>query len=115
MSTRAHVRIVNGEETRMFYRHCDGRPGDLGKAIQRYLNRLKVWDTDKIIAKLTGGLKYWDRKDLVHRIAETDYLHGDEDYVYVVDVASKTMKCYAHYLDEPYERCCIPLREMQVS
>lgn len=115
MSTRAHVRIVDGNNVKMLYRHCDGGPGDLGKAIQRYLGRLKLWSADKIVSKLTGALKYWDRKDLVHRIEETDCLHGDENYVYVIDVTGGSMKCYAHYLDESFEKCCIPIRERVIS
>lgn len=98
----------------MLYRHCDGRPGDLGKAIQRYLNSLKDWNVEKIVGKLTSGLRYWDRKDLVHRIEKTNCLHGDEDYVYVIDVTGRTIKCYTHYLDEPFEKCCNPIRERQI-
>lgn len=115
MSTRAHIRIVDGNNVKMLYCHRDGRPGDLGKAIQRYLNRLKLWSADKIVSKLTGGLKYWDRKDLVHRIEETDCLHGDEDYVYIINTESKTLQCYEHWLDESFEDCCKPIRLRKIS
>ena len=114
MSTRAHIRIVNGDEQAMLYRHCDGHPSDLGRSILKYLNRIKDWNIEKIKQKLLTNLKYWDRKSLRHRIEETDCLHGDEEYVYVIDVLSKTLRCYFHGYDVSFEECCVPRNERSI-
>ena len=45
-----------------------------------------------------------------HRIRPTTSLHGDEAYIYVIDVEKKTLVCYEHKMDETFEECCIPKR-----
>lgn len=113
MSTRANIQIISKQGTIYLYRHCDGRPKDLGESIRRYLHRLKHWDAEKIAHKLQNGLKYWDI-DLIHRIEETSCVHGDEDYIYLINIAEKTLKCYQHFWDEPVSKWFVPEREVEI-
>lgn len=115
MSTRAHIRIINEDEKVMLYRHRDGYPKDLGISILKYLKRIKEWNVEKIKQKLLKNLKYYDVKDLRHRIEETCGMHGDEDYIYIIDAQNKTLKCYRHGLDVPFEKSCIPSNEVPIS
>lgn len=110
MSTRAHIRIKDQYGEISLYNHCDGYPSELGMTLKRYLNSLDIWEADMIAYQLTKGDAIEDDFFHWHIITPTTCLHGDEAYIYVIDIEKKTLVCYEHGIDEPFEECCIPKR-----
>lgn len=98
MSTRAHIRIVERHETFMLYHHHDGYPEGIGRDLKQFLNAKKWWYADEIANDL---IKQRSIEDDEYEI--TSCVHGDEEYIYVIDCDNKTLKCYAHNWDEAYE------------
>ena len=44
----------------------------------------------------------------------TTCLHGDEEFVYVIDCRAKSLKCYKAGWDEPYESIVVPDNECEI-
>ena len=110
MSTRAHIRVKNRYGHVKLYCHCDGYHHGLGMVLKRYLNSLSIWEADMIAYQLIKGDEIKDDFFPAHIIRPTTCLHGDEAYIYVIDVEKKTLVCYEHKMDETFEECCIPKR-----
>lgn len=96
MSTRAHIRINDGDNVLYLYHHCDGYPEGVGEELKEMLGSL--------------GNVTWTA-DYVHRsISSTDNSyedapegqHGDEKYAYLIDCGTRTLKCYKVGWDEDY-------------
>lgn len=126
MSTRAHIRIQDGDEHLMLYHHSDGMPEGIGKDLRRFLaNQCKdgYWDVEEIAnALIKGAVKYWRKgiwsgKPELHTddgYEVTTSLHGDEEYIYVIDCESKSIKCYTHKMDYPYHLSVVPENEVEI-
>ena len=96
MSTRANIVIVNEkEEPVILYHHHDGYPSGVGQGLTDYAEELlNSPDKDKIIAtpkSLGDWLVSPERDDEYEYI---DSLHGDIEYLYVINLANDTVNCY---------------------
>lgn len=92
MSTRAHI-IVKNENTKCYvYHHFDGYPEGVGKELRKYMqDTIHTNDPEQFCQ---------DLEDLDPNYEFENYgLHGDEDYIYVIDFANNTYTCY-----DPFER-----------
>lgn len=110
MSTRVHIRVKNKYGHIKLYCHCDGYPSGLGRVLKKYLESLTIWEAYHIATDLIKGENIDDDFFFLHNIRPTTCLHGDEAYIYVIDVEKKTLVCYEHNMDETFEECCIPKR-----
>ena len=90
MSTRCHT-IVNKDGHEAFiYRHCDGYPSGAGEDLKAFINENK------------DNLENWSVNDFGAELQNYGYgyefenigVHGDEDYVYFVDLDNKVLECY---------------------
>ena len=96
MSTRCHVVIKDDdnkfEVTHFIYRHCDGYPSAAGEDLKTILREYK------------SDLGF-NIPDLVKEIMDSDNgfedencgIHGDEEYIYMIDIESTeecTIICY---------------------
>ena len=99
MSTRCHTIITQGDDKVYVYRHSDGYPDgageDLKDFIDKHINDFKDWNPDDFAHELSC----WDSQ-----FEFEDYgLHGDESYVYFVDMDKETLECYNYSCDLPEE------------
>lgn len=93
MSTRAHVIIKKkGEEDVYAYHHCDGYPDGVGEDLKRFIIDEGTAAKPKLTAKL---LNEWDDSFEID-----DGIHGDEEYIYVIDLDEKTVKGYGIWGDD---------------
>jgi hypothetical protein len=114
MSTRCHIRIKEDEEQYLLYHHHDGYPGGVGVELKKFLAEIEGdWFANEIANELVkGGIKQKMCPDMGYEI--TSCVHGDEQYVYVIDCVAQTLKCYVHKWDETFEQCCIASREVEI-
>ena len=110
MSTRANIRITDGEDQILLYHHCDGYPEGVGAELKEFLKDKRYWDAERIASGLATMKDRWNQYPYECAIC----LHGDEEYVYVIDCDQKTLTCYKHGWDESYEQCCIPERICEI-
>ena len=90
MSTRCHTIITKGEEKSYVYRHCDGYPDGAGEDLKTFINYYK------------DNFETWSVNDLGVELENEEYgfefenygIHGDEDYIYFIDMDKKTLECY---------------------
>ena len=125
MSTRAHIRIKDGEDLFQLYHHHDGYPDGVGAMLKDFLKKQYKqggWYGDNIANDLVKGkLTYehtglYDGKKYIKSDDEyeiTTCIHGDEEYVYVIDCQKKSLKCYRHGWDEG-EACIKPENEVEI-
>lgn len=105
MSTRAHIRIIEGEGQILLYHHSDGYPSGVGSELKEYLSKFKYgWYAETIARGLVTMIDKWKQFPYEPAIC----LHGDEEYVYVIDCDSKKLSCYSHAWDQSFESCCVP-------
>ena len=83
MSTRANIKLINGDSIIWIYRHSDGYPAETGHDLAEKL-RKSCYDFNE----LTAGIL----KDDAYRI--TTEQHGDIEYLY-------TIQFPAHFNSEP--------------
>ena len=126
MSTRANIRIKDGDELIQLYHHSDGDPECLGTKLKSFLEQQcddGYWDVEEIANGLVKGAMKYRSKNIFSGKEEiksddgfevTTSIHGDEDFVYVIDCSEKTIKCYSHKWDE-YEKCIVPEREVEIQ
>jgi len=100
MSTRANIKIIEGDKVTWLYHHWDGYPTYLGAFLSyrcnKWLNNKNYYmDTCDIVNKLIK-----DKAD--NGFEYTDQMHGDIEYLYEIDVKAKTLKCFeTHYVNGP--------------
>ena len=99
MSTRAHIIVKDENEKHYLYHHCDGYPEGVGAELRNIfkdLNDEERFDTAddfcEWISDYDNGYEYEDYG-----------LHGDEDYVYVIDFPNNKFICYDYGWDESEE------------
>lgn len=92
MSTRANIKIVEGEKVTWLYHHHDGYP--------TYLGAFLMW---RLYNKLNNQNCYLNTYDIVNGLIKdkvddefeyTSEMHGDIEYLYVIDVDKRTLKCF---------------------
>jgi hypothetical protein len=110
MSTRANVIIKDKHTELYFYRHSDGDPGCTGESLQEFVkgyttkkfrldamqssgwlviqgqSELKADDTGYDYGKIMG----WK----VGYYEPTNQIHGDVEYIYVIDLNKLTLSCH---------------------
>lgn len=100
MSTRANIKIIEGDKVTWLYHHWDGYPSYLGAFLlyrlgDKFKNENYCIDTCDIVNKLIK-----DKAD--NGFEYTDQMHGDIEYLYEIDVKAKTIKCFeTHYVNGP--------------
>lgn len=98
MSTRCNIVIKEGRRKSYIYHHCDGYPSGVGALVHSYLKDLYNWYQYHIMNDLIkDGIQYRDSEGVLQVDNEyrwTDGLHGDIDYVYVIDCKNRTLTCY---------------------
>lgn len=112
MSTRASIRIVEAAGQILLYHHHDGYPEGVGAELKKFLaeNVRGWWDPEAIASGLATMKNDYGRYPYECAIC----LHGDEEYVYVIDCEKKTLTCYYHRWDETFDECCIPERICEI-
>lgn len=101
MSTRATIKIKEGNCEQYIYHHHDGQPSGIGVELKNFLNGLKPfqWDIEIIVNRLLKG--WMSMNGHVDNGYEwTTCQHGDEEYAYLIDCGEKTIKCYKVGWDE---------------
>lgn len=115
----------------MLYHHSDGDPSGIGKDIKRFIAEkyagFDIWEADRIATDIVRGRirtlrSIWtfsgDRKE--EAVPDINYdvtscVHGDEEYIYVIDCEERTLKCYDRHLsDASVEETCVPERECEI-
>ena len=93
MSTRATIRLKEGENIVNLYHHHDGYPEGVGDDLKNRLNNdKKYWDMYSFATLLI--------KDNNDEYELTCGQHGDEAYAYLIDFDTKTITCYKVGWDE---------------
>ncbi len=123
MSTRCNVAIVGGGYEVLLYRHCDGRPVNM----KRDLDRIVIWLKEERVPQHPAAVAAWlillgidgnfygfeviDRNKETNEIEPsrfseldpiispslyliTNSIHGDIDFFYVVDTENKCWRGY---------------------
>lgn len=109
MSTRAHIRIYDEGGFIQLYHHCDGYPNGIGKDLKSVLHQICLYPDYGARDLIQNNLGLNDKAYM-----PTTCIHGDEEYVYVIDTRDKTIKCFQHYLDETFEECFKAEREIPI-
>lgn len=110
MSTRATILVKNeGITIAHVYHHYDGYPEGLGVELAEHLPNIKNWHPVELAKELVEkgigkdkGFEY------------TTCIHGDEDFIYVIDCDSKSVKCYQHEWDAEESECVKAENEVQI-
>jgi len=106
MSTRSNTVIKkvnkNGEiNYAQLYRHHDGMPTSLGQWLTEYMAEINVMSEaeKKKVLKNPVSLAKWlahdDRNDEYEYEGTNVNLHGDIEYLYVIDLTEETITCYS--------------------
>ena len=106
MSTRANVVIKKTEKNcdvsyAQLYHHHDGYCSGLGDALSEYMAEIEVMPDEekKKVLETPVSLAKWFADD--KRFVEFEYegtdvnLHGDIEYLYVIDLTKETITCYS--------------------
>ena len=106
------------------YHHHDGYPEGVGRDLKKYLAEKHPvdWDVCEIANGLVkGDLKYESQDFHGRPVIKTDdeyeittCIHGDEDYVYIIDCGEGSLKCYRHKWDAPLAETVRPERECEI-
>lgn len=107
MSTRANVRITDGDTTLWFYRHSDGYPDCTGESLKDFVRGYKKgYFRDNPIQSaghlvLHGNKEYRDKGLLLTDLyvwkcgayEPTDQQHSDIEFLYTIDLAKRELIC----------------------
>ena len=107
MSTRCNLIIKSGysDNSRIvLYHHHDGYPEGVGVQLKKVLAGYKDWQIQQYgdtsipnkLVKNTAGLNdnEWEI---------TSGVHGDIDYLYVLNCKARTLRCYRRYSGEGFD------------
>lgn len=88
MSTRCNIVVKEGNKKVYLYHHCDGYPSGVGiDLLDKNLFNKWYYDISYIVNKL---IKATDDDGYEY----TSGIHGDIEYLYVINVKKKEIKCY---------------------
>lgn len=96
MSTRCNI-VIKETEGKFFqlYHHCDGYPDGVGLELEDYIKQMSP-------TCLTHGEEFVEF--LCNEDDEYEYegpgvfLHGDIEYLYIIDLSEGTLICYSTWL-----------------
>lgn len=96
MSTRCNIRVLSKkyDKSFMLYHHHDGYPSGVGMDLKTFLDKKEYWSAYDISNKLIKGIhsEMYERLDEGYYI--TSSMHGDVNYLYLIDCDNKQLKCY---------------------
>lgn len=104
MATRSQIIVKNKDTKGYVYHHNDGYPEGVGKEVREFLHEHSgITDVNEFCKEL-------EKWDFTYEF-ENSGLHGDEEYVYLVDLAKHRYVCYNtqknvngfHWFDIPEE------------
>ena len=88
MSTRAHVIVKDESDKKYLYHHCDGYPDGVGEDLESFI--IDIGGADLKSAEIfCNMINDWDPAFEID-----NGIHGDEEYIYVVDLPSRKYFCY---------------------
>ena len=90
MSTRANVVIKTQHDKLWFYRHSDGYPEGAMPTLQKFIGWVREGKSGYAKLDTIKDLPDWK----VGSIEPTTRIHGDIEYLYVIDLDKKTISCY---------------------
>ena len=97
MSTRCHVIITKGNDKSYVYRHHDGYPDGAGEDLKNFINSNKDnfnnWSVNDFSIKLENEMDDFE--------FENYGIHGDEEYIYFIDMDNIILECYEYTWDLP--------------
>lgn len=115
MSTRANIIIKDDQDELIFYRHSDGYPEGAMPTLLQFMSLVKAGNIRDNVGQAAGWLVILGSKEggyqgdpaqgmswKVGAIEPTTNLHGDIEYLYVVDLVKKTVKHTAVGFDANY-------------
>lgn len=86
MSTRAAIIVRDSKSEYNVYHHCDGYPEGVGKELERVYRNCDPIDAVEAKKRL---LEYSSE------YRDTNSIHGDEAFIYVVDTDERKIECYS--------------------
>ena len=113
MSTRCNIIIKDGAERIHLYHHHDGYPMGVGTELQDYLQRKwgeswrSYWCGTSIANDLVKGHINYPLAKEAHEDDEYEVtygLHGDVEYVYVINCRARTIRCYSIPWDDEFHK-----------
>ena len=113
MSTRCNIIIKDGAERIYLYHHHDGYPMGVGTELQDYLQRKwgeswrSYWCGTSIANDLVKGHINYPLAKEPHEDDEYEVtygLHGDVEYVYVINCRARTIRCYSIPWDDEFHK-----------
>ena len=113
MSTRCNIIIKDGAERIHLYHHQDGYPMEVGTELQDYLQRKwgeywrSYWCGTSIANDLVKGHINYPLAKEPHEDDEYEVtygLHGDVEYVYVINCRARTIRCYSIPWDDEFHK-----------
>ena len=111
MSTRCNIIVKDRFNRRVYlYHHHDGYPEFVGACLADFLGEMQPWQIRRqafgIANKLIKGAIRYEHKNLYTGKREvkaddeyevTSGIHGDIEYLYVINCKAGTLRCYAVY------------------
>lgn len=108
MSTRCNIIIKDYGKKCYLYHHSDGYPEHVGRLLKKFLKdygeKEDVWDGEAIATSLVKeGVSYKTVSPITGKVEDRcdDYyhcsigLHGDIEYLYVIDCEKEKLTCYS--------------------
>ena len=89
MATRCTIKIISDSDIQYFYHHWDGYPKGVGYDIFNYLSIKDNWNFYEIVKDMNSGFVGDDPT-----YDPSEGIHGDENYIYVIDCKQKKFTCY---------------------
>ena len=90
MSTRCHTIISRGNKKHYVYRHHDGYPEEAGKDLEEFIsenkNDFSELSLNEIAERLNDFYSGFEN--------ENHGVHGDEDFIYTINLDENKLKCY---------------------
>ena len=98
MSTRGNIVIKKGNKSITLYHHHDCYPTGVGYSLCYLFQEFKTLPNYEELMSSPELFGKWlsddERDDEFEYEGETKYLHGDIEYLYVIDLDEKTVTCY---------------------
>ena len=105
MSTRAHIIIrKSGQDDQFVYHHCDGYPEGVGAELDNVFSNTNFTDVNKAVQELENYNSQYRHNSYG--------IHGDEEYLYLVDLDAKTITCY-EVLKYDYENASMSIMDAE--
>jgi hypothetical protein len=105
MSTRAQIKVTDGRDSLLFYRHSDGYPEGALPTLQAFMERVKNGTIRDNVGQASGWLIMLGSQEdgysqplgynwKVGAIEPATCVHGDIEYFYICDLKACTIKVY---------------------